>query len=266
MARPSFFYRLSLRVAETAAPLAARFDKKIARGLGARAGLTDRLARWADTQRDTARPLVWVHAPSVGEALQAKPVLEALRAERPEWQLAFTFFSPSAERLARTLPVDVTDYSPLDRPGDVTRALAALRPTALVYSKLDVWPELTLAAANAGVRLGLISATVSQQSSRLRWPVRGWATPAYRALDRVGAISAERGRSRSWRAPLGRPTKPSSWGPSSTWWRSIRRRGSSSPRTSRTPTISPGSRSARSTWASPAPCGCRSWSMPERRR
>jgi 3-deoxy-D-manno-octulosonic-acid transferase len=194
MARPSFFYRLSLHLAQRAAPLAARFDKKIARGLDARAGLTDRLARWADSQRDAARPLVWVHAPSVGEALQAKPVLEALRAERPDWQLAFTFFSPSAERLARTLPVDVTDYIPLDRPGEVQRALAALRPTALVYSKLDVWPELTLAAANAGVHLGLISATVSPESSRLRWPVRGWATPAYRALDRVGAISADDGQ------------------------------------------------------------------------
>src|SRR6266704_7168262 len=135
-----------------------------------------------------------MHAPSVGEGLQAKPVLEALRAERPEWQLAFTFFSPSAERLARTLPVDVTDYSPLDRPGDVTRALAALRPTALVYSKLDVWPELTLAAARAGVRLGLMSATVSPQSSRLRWPARKWGLAAYRALDRIGAISAEDGR------------------------------------------------------------------------
>ncbi|PYP54942.1 MAG: hypothetical protein DMD40_14945, partial [Gemmatimonadetes bacterium] len=36
-----------------------------------------------------------MHAPSVGEGLQAKPVLETLRAEHPDWQLAFTFFSPS---------------------------------------------------------------------------------------------------------------------------------------------------------------------------
>jgi len=57
-----------------------------------------------------------MHAPSVGEGLQAKPVLETLRAEQPEWQLAFTFFSPSAERLAKNLPVDVADYLPLDRP------------------------------------------------------------------------------------------------------------------------------------------------------
>jgi 3-deoxy-D-manno-octulosonic-acid transferase len=194
MKRPPFLYRLSVHLAARTAPLAARFDKKLARGLDARRGLAARLAAWAQEHRDPRRPLVWMHAPSVGEGLQAKPVLETLRAERPEWQLAFTFFSPSAERLARNLPVDLADYLPLDRPGDVEAALAALQPAALVFSKLDVWPELTLAAARRGVKLGLISATVSPDSSRLRWPTRQWAHPAYRALDRVGTISDDDGR------------------------------------------------------------------------
>jgi len=194
MARPSFMYRLGIGLAQRALPLAARFDKKLARGLDARRGVTQRLAAWAKGERDAGRPLVWVHAPSVGEGLQAKPVLEALRAEAPSWQLAYTFFSPSAERLARTLPADVADYLPLDRPDDVAAVLDALKPTALVFSKLDVWPELTLAAARRGVKLGLISATVAPTSSRLRWPTRGWAEPAYRALDRIGTISEEDGR------------------------------------------------------------------------
>ncbi len=165
MRRPPLLYRLSVHFAARTARFAARFDKKLARGLDARRGLAARLAAWAQTHRDPRRPLVWMHAPSVGEGLQAKPVLETLRAEQPDWQLAFTFFSPSAERLARNLPVDVADYLPLDRPGDVRPVLDALQPAALVFSKLDVWPELTLAAAHRGVKLGLISATVSPESS-----------------------------------------------------------------------------------------------------
>jgi len=193
-ARPSFIYRLSIGLAHRALPFAARFDKKLARGLDARRGVTERLAAWARAHRDPNRPLLWVHAPSVGEGLQAKPVLEAVRAEAPHWQLAYTFFSPSAERLARTLPVDVTDYLPLDRPAEVKSVLDALQPAALVFSKLDVWPELTLAAAQRGVKLGLIAATVAPHSSRLRWPARGWAEPAYRALERIGTISEADGR------------------------------------------------------------------------
>src|SRR5207249_319743 len=202
-ARPSFIYRLSIGLAQRALPFAARFDKKLARGLDARRGVTDRLAAWAGAHRDPKRPLLWVHAPSVGEGLQAKPVLEAVRAEAPHWQLAYTFFSPSAERLARTLPVDVADYLPLDRPADVTAVLEAFQPAALVFSKLDVWPELTLAAARRGVKLGLISATVAPHSSRLRWPARGWAAPAYRALERIGTISEEDGA----RVGLPRPVR-----------------------------------------------------------
>lgn len=192
--RPSLLYRLSVNVASRAAPLMARFSKKLARGLDGRRGLTARLAAWAATQRDPKRPLIWMHAPSVGEGLQAKPVLETLRAARPDWQLAFTFFSPSAERLARNLPVDVADYLPLDRPSEVNAVLDALQPTALVFSKLDVWPELTLAAARRGVKLGLISATVSLESSRLRWPARKWGASAYAAIDRIGTISEDDGQ------------------------------------------------------------------------
>ena len=75
----------------------------------------------------------------------------------------------------------------------MSAVLDALQPNALVFSKLDVWPELTLAAARRGVKLGLISATVAPESSRLRWPTRQWSAPAYRALDRVGAISEDDG-------------------------------------------------------------------------
>jgi len=82
--KTSFLYRLSVNVVTRAAPLVARFDKKVARGLDGRRGLAARLAAWAAAQRDTKRPLVWMHAPSVGEGLQAKPVLETLRAEHPD--------------------------------------------------------------------------------------------------------------------------------------------------------------------------------------
>src|SRR5258705_400542 len=135
VSKPSFLYRLSVHVVTRAAPLVARFDKKVARGLDGRRGLAARLAGWAAAQRDAKRPLIWMHAPSVGEGLQAKPVLETLRAEHPDWQLAFTFFSPSAERLAKNLPVDVADYLPLDRASEVTAVLAAPPPTPPVFSQ-----------------------------------------------------------------------------------------------------------------------------------
>jgi 3-deoxy-D-manno-octulosonic-acid transferase len=160
------------------------------RALGARAGLLDRYTRWGRDHRDRTRPLLWMHAPSVGEGLQARPVLEILPPPRP--QIAYTFFSPSAERFATTLRdaglADFTDYLPFDTRAAADAALDALAPAALVFSKLDVWPVLVERAARRGVRVGLISATLSAASSRQWGVARGLLRDAYAALDAVGAI------------------------------------------------------------------------------
>lgn len=165
-------------------------ERKLWRGLARRRGLLRRLEQWAHVHRDTARPLLWMHAPSVGEGLQARVVLERLRARRPDIQIAYTYFSPSAEQFAASVPADVRDYLPIDAAHDVRSALAALRPTALVFSKLDVWPVLTAEAMARAVRVGLISGTVGPESSRLGATARALLHDAYAALDVAGAIAS----------------------------------------------------------------------------
>jgi 3-deoxy-D-manno-octulosonic-acid transferase len=172
-------------------PLLAHGEGKLARGVRGRARVLDRMEAWARRGRDPARPLVWFHAPSVGEGLQARAVMEEFRARRPEAQVVYTFFSPSAEGLARRVPADLADYLPLDLPADVERALDALRPEVLAFSKTDVWPNLTRAAAARGTRLALLSATLPAGSSRLGLPARALLAPSYRRLHRVAAISPD---------------------------------------------------------------------------
>jgi 3-deoxy-D-manno-octulosonic-acid transferase len=130
-----------------------------------------------------------MHAPSVGEGLQALPVIQRIRSRRPDVQLVYTFFSPSAERFASTTGASFFDYLPFDTGADMERALAALEPSVLVYSKLDVWPILTARAASRGTRLGLISATVPESSRRRSGLALLALREAYSMLDAVGAIS-----------------------------------------------------------------------------
>jgi 3-deoxy-D-manno-octulosonic-acid transferase len=184
-------YTLALRAARPLLPLAARGEGKLARGIRGRTGVLARMEAWAHAHRDPARPLAWFHAPSVGEGLQARAVIEAFRAHRPDAQVAYTWFSPSAEGFARTVRADFADYLPLDLPGDVARALDALRPSVIAFSKTDVWPVLTREAAARGVRLAMLSGTLPASSSRLRGPARALLGPAYRRLDVAAAVSAE---------------------------------------------------------------------------
>ena len=168
--------------------LAPAAESKVVRALRARRGIRDRFRAWGELHRDPSRRLLWMHAPSVGEGLQARPVLELVRRKHPDIQLAYTHYSPSAEAFAGALDVDFHDYLPFDTGGNARAALGALRPTAIVFSKLDVWPTLTAAAHSLGVRLGLVSATLASGSSRRSRLAAALLRDAYAALDRVGAI------------------------------------------------------------------------------
>jgi len=181
-------YRALAQLARGAAVVAPNSDSKFLRALRARRGIRSRYRAWGSSGRERSRPLLWMHAPSVGEGLQARPVLELARQRRPEMQLAYTYFSPSATAFARSLDVDFRDFLPFDTPGDARVALEALKPTALVFSKLDVWPVITHEARARGVRLGLVSATLSRDSSRRSRTASALLHDAYAALEAVGAI------------------------------------------------------------------------------
>ncbi|MGH7717423.1 MAG: 3-deoxy-D-manno-octulosonic acid transferase, partial [Gemmatimonadaceae bacterium] len=184
-------YEGAMLLARGAAALAPRGEGKLARTFHGRRGVRERYVAWGRRGRDARRPLLWMHAPSVGEGLQARPVLERLRSADPALQLAYTFFSPSAEPFARALDVDFRDYLPFDARGDARAALEALRPRALIFSKLDVWPNLSLEARSRGVRLGLISATLRPGSGRRSRMAAALLKDAYARLDLVGAVHDE---------------------------------------------------------------------------
>jgi 3-deoxy-D-manno-octulosonic-acid transferase len=183
-----FPYAVAGRLSDALVRVVPAGNSKFRRALSRRRGLIERYAQWGATARDASRPLVWFHAPSVGEGLQAQPVIDLLRARRPDVQIAYTFYSPSAEQFATTVRADFSDYLPFDTTEHASSVLSALRPSALVFSKLDIWPTLTESAAAAGVPVGVISATLPKSSRRRGVLARAFLADAYRALDRVGAI------------------------------------------------------------------------------
>ena len=184
-------YAATGHLARAAASVVPPGDGKIRNSFALRRGVEARFAAWARVERDLSRPLLWMHAPSVGEGLQARPVLESLRKLHPTLQLAYTYYSPSARSFADTLPVDFREILPFDTRASARAALAALAPDVLVFSKLDVWPSLVDEASTLGVRLALTSATLPPHSSRLRGLGPALLRDAYARLDAVGAISAE---------------------------------------------------------------------------
>jgi len=166
----------------------ARGGGKIMESLAGRRGVVDRFVGWGEAHREPARPLAWIHAPSVGEGLQARPVIDLLRARRPDVQVVFTHYSSSAASFAARVGADYTDFLPFDTARAARAVLRSLRPDVLVFSKLDVWPVFVDEAARAGVRLAMIAATLGEESGRRSRLARALLRDAYAALSAVGAI------------------------------------------------------------------------------
>lgn len=193
LALPERLYEAVVRVAPTAARLASPFSSKLDRGIRARRDVVERLTRWAAESRDPERPLVWTHAPSLGEGLMAQAILSALRSQRPDAQVLFTHFSPSAERLRGQIDADAFEYLPWDARAWLSPAMDALRPSVVAFVRTDVWPVLSAEARRVGAALVLANAVLGPASSRVGPAGRVLLGPAYRRLSAVGAVSEEDG-------------------------------------------------------------------------
>ena len=193
MSSTSLTYRTALRFGAALAPVIGLLSPRWRKGIQARKEAGVGLLAWARSHRSEGRPLVWFHAASAGEGLQAEAVLRELRRRCPECQTVYTHFSPSAAGLASRIDADVADYLPYDISDNVDGLLSAVKPDLLVFAKLDLWPELSTRAASSGAHVAIVAGTVSPGSSRLRWPARRILEPGYRVVAAAAAISAEDG-------------------------------------------------------------------------
>lgn len=155
-------YRAATGLLEPIAP--ALLASRARKGKEDPARIAERLAR-ADVTRPDG-PLVWLHGASVGESLSILPLVERLRAERPEVSVLVTSgTTTSAALLAKRLPVGaIHQYVPVDAPGAARRFIARWKPSLAVFVESELWPNLLLEAKAAGARLALVSAKMSDRS------------------------------------------------------------------------------------------------------
>lgn len=191
-------YNVCIPAAAALARAAAPFNDKIASGLAGRSGWRERWPRKAASLAGHA-PLIWFHVSSVGEFLQARPVIEELEKRIGEdAAIALTFFSPSGmnyytthDRAAKSPAVRFVEYLPVDTRGNARLCLDTLRPDMIVYVKFDLWPNLIYEAAHRNIPQILVSATLAPSSRRLTAFARGFYGRLYARLTAIAAISEE---------------------------------------------------------------------------
>lgn len=129
--------------------------------------------------------VLWVHAASVGEFEQARPIIERLHAELPFRKILLTFFSPSGYELRKGYAmVDKVVYLPFATRKNARRMLDLLPLEAAVMVKYEFWPAYLKALQAKNVPTYLISAIFRPSQLFFRPWGRGYRKLLYK-FDRI---------------------------------------------------------------------------------
>lgn len=102
---------------------------------------------------------IWIHAASLGEFEQGRPLIELLKRDHPEYKILLTFFSPSGYEVRKNYELaDCVCYLPFDTPHRVKRFLDMVRPEMAIFVKYEFWRNYLHELAYRNIPTYLISA------------------------------------------------------------------------------------------------------------
>lgn len=130
--------------------------------------LAERFGFFAADPEGQGRPVIWVHAVSVGETLAAVPLVESLLQDYPDHRLVITTTTPTGSERVRSIFGERVFhvYCPWDLPGAVRRFLARIRPRLLLIMETELWPNMLHLSRAGGCRTLLTNARMSARSAR----------------------------------------------------------------------------------------------------
>lgn len=125
----------------------------------------ERLGRPSRGAEDGA--VIWIHAASLGEVAQIRPLVEGL-SQTGQSLLVTTTTQAGADWVARELPGVIHQFAPMDTPSAVAGFLGAWQVSAVIFIEGDFGPRLTLEVQARGTPQILLNARHSR--TRARFP------------------------------------------------------------------------------------------------
>ena len=118
-----------------------------------------RCFRTLQRKLDPAGGYIWIHASSLGEFEQGRPLIERIKRDQPGARILLTFFSPSGYEVRKNYSmVDTVVYLPFDLPGNVKRFLDLVKPSMAIFIKYEFWGNYLQALKRRGIPTYIISA------------------------------------------------------------------------------------------------------------
>ena len=156
-----FLYNISIVLYYIVVAFVSLWDKKAKQWIVGRKDIFKRMAEVISPEDK----VVWIHAASLGEFEQGRPVIEKIREQQPEYKILVTFYSPSGYEIRKNYAgADYIFYLPIDTPGNAKKFLDVAHPEIAIIVKYEFWLNLLSELKHRGVRTYLISAIFRRNS------------------------------------------------------------------------------------------------------
>lgn len=119
-------------------------------------------------QNEPAKPVIWIHAVSLGEVVAAAPLIRALKGRHPEYRYIVTTVTETGREAVEQRLAGVAEhrYAPLDFPWAVTGMVDRLRPLLYLFVETELWPNVLWTLRARGVPTILVNGRLSSRSFR----------------------------------------------------------------------------------------------------
>jgi 3-deoxy-D-manno-octulosonic-acid transferase len=154
---------------------------------GARQPIDQRERRGLVTVPPGGHPRIWMHAASVGEVEGLRPLAIGIKREYPEAAIIVTTMTPAGREAARSRIPDAAAWTlaPFDSPLTVRTFLEGAKPSLLIVTETELWPNFFFEARAAGVKVAIINGRITERSAARYAKLRSLFGSAIECTDLV---------------------------------------------------------------------------------
>ncbi len=132
-----FVYNTGIKAYTSAIKTASLFNDKAKLWVEGRKNIFQRLE--SDFKENKAK-VIWIHAASLGEFEQARPLIEKLKQKYPDKKILLTFFSPSGYEVRKNYEIaDYIYYLPADTSKNAKQFIKIVKPEIVYFIKYEFW-------------------------------------------------------------------------------------------------------------------------------
>lgn len=113
---------------------------------------------------------VWMHCASYGEFEQGRPLLEAIRTQKPHYKIVLSFFSPSGyEAFKNWKGADVVCYLPFDSASNARDFVGLVQASKVIFIKYEFWLNVLKELKKNKAEAYLVSAVFKPHHPFFKW-------------------------------------------------------------------------------------------------